>query len=86
MKLKNKPSSAKLTAAFGTVKPPQLPRLRPKEAAQSVPCSIGTIYTWMDEQRFKHWSVNAPGKRGMRFIDRASFEAFLASMQEGVGA
>jgi hypothetical protein len=51
-----------------------------------VPCSIGTIYTWMDEQRFKHWSVNAPGKRGMRFIDRASFEAFLASMQEGVNA
>ncbi|MGA8480891.1 MAG: helix-turn-helix domain-containing protein [Chthoniobacterales bacterium] len=79
MKLKNKTSSAVLVN-----KP--LPRLRPKEAAQSVPCSIGTIYTWMDEQRFKHWSVNAPGKRGMRFIDRASFEAFLASMQEGVGA
>jgi len=74
MKLKNKTSSAVLVN-----KP--LPRIRPKEAAQMVPCSIGTIYTWMDEQRFLHWSVNAPGKRGMRFIDRASFEAFLASMQ-----
>jgi hypothetical protein len=40
----------------------------------------------MDEGRFKHWSVNPPGKnRGIRFIDRASFEKFLASMQEGAG-
>jgi Helix-turn-helix domain len=64
-----------------------LPRIRPKEAAQMVPCSIGTIYNWMDEQRFKHWRICPPGKnRGLTFIDRASFEAFLASMQEGVGA
>ena len=61
-------------------------RIRPKEAAESVPCSIGTIYNWMDEGKFKHWSMNAPGKRGMRFIDRASFEAFLDSIKEGVGA
>jgi hypothetical protein len=40
----------------------------------------------MDEGKFKHWSMNAPGKRGMRFIDRASFEAFLDSIKEGVGA
>jgi hypothetical protein len=41
----------------------------------------------MDQGRFKHWSVKMPGKnRGMRFIDRASFEAFLASIREGVEA
>jgi hypothetical protein len=65
----------------------KLPPLRPKDAAALVPCSIGPIYEWMDQGRFKHWSVKMPGKnRGMRFIDRASFEAFLASIREGVEA
>lgn len=75
-----KPSSAVLAN-----KP--LPPLRIKEAAKQASVSAGTIYNWMDEQRFKHWRVCPPGKnRGLTFIDRASFEAFLASMQEGVGA
>ena len=62
----------------------QLPdRLRPKGAAALVPCSVGTIYNWMDEGRFKHWSIKPRGKnRGLRFIDTADFMRFIASIEQ----
>jgi hypothetical protein len=62
----------------------QLPnRLRPKGAAALVPCSVGTIYNWMEEDRFKHWSIKIPGKkRGIRFISTTDFLRFLAKMEQ----
>jgi hypothetical protein len=70
----SKPSSAEKLPA----------RLRPKGAAALVPCSVGTVYAWMAEGRFKHWTLKPPGKnRGLRFIDTKDFMRFVASMQQG---
>jgi hypothetical protein len=63
--------------------PPLPARLRPKAAAALVPCSIGTLYNWMEQNRFKHWMLTPPGKnRGLRFIDTADFMRFLAEMEQ----
>ncbi len=76
MKLKSSPNSKVVFPS----------RLRPKAAAQMVPCSLGTLYKWMGEQKFKSWSINTPGKnRGVRFIDGPTFEKFLDTMQQGAG-
>jgi hypothetical protein len=80
MRLKNLKKSSP-GFPFPVEKPPL--RLRPKGAAALVPCSVGTIYTWMEEDRFKHWSIKPPGKnRGLRFIDTADFMRFLAAMEQ----
>jgi predicted mannosyl-3-phosphoglycerate phosphatase (HAD superfamily) len=57
--------------------------IRPKEAAALSHCSVGTIYVWMGEKRFKHWEVKQRGReRGLRYIDRSSFMEFLAKQRE----
>jgi Helix-turn-helix domain len=61
------------------VTPPD--RIRAKEAARLAQVSTGTIYLWMHGKKFKTWNVKARGKeRGIRYIDRSSFEAFLNSL------
>jgi excisionase family DNA binding protein len=58
-------------------------RLRVKEAARLAQVSPGTIYTWIHENRFRTWIVTRRGfQRGLRFIDRASFEQFLQSQRD----
>jgi Helix-turn-helix domain len=58
-------------------------RLRVKEAAQLARVSVGMLYRWMTEDRFKSWVVTRRGyTRGVRFIDRASFEEFLRSQRK----
>jgi hypothetical protein len=62
-------------------------RLRPKEAARMAGVSVGTIYNRMDEDLFKNWQMKRRGfERGIRFIDRASFEKFLAEQAQGATA
>jgi excisionase family DNA binding protein len=57
-------------------------RLRVKEAAVLAHVSLGTIYVWIHENRFRTWIVTRRGfQRGLRFIDRASFEDFLRSQR-----
>jgi len=61
--------------------------LRVKEAAQKAKASAGMIYNWLAEERFKSWVVKRRGfERGIRYIDRASFEEFLKSITEGPAA
>jgi hypothetical protein len=56
-------------------------RIRPKEAARLAHCSTGTIHLWINENRFQTWNVRLRGKeRGIRYIDRESFEKFLNSL------
>jgi hypothetical protein len=56
-------------------------RIRPKEAARIARCSVGTIYLWMHAGHFRTWVVRQRGKeRGIRYIDRESFEFFLNSI------
>jgi hypothetical protein len=58
-------------------------RLRVKEAARLAQVSPGTIYVWIHESRFRTWIVTRRGfQRGLRFIDRASFEEFLRSQRD----
>ena len=58
-----------------------------KEAAQKAKASAGMIYNWLAEERFKSWVVKRRGfERGIRYIDRASFEEFLKSITEGPAA
>ena len=60
---------------------------RPKQAAQKAQVSVGTIYVWGHEGRFKWWTVKRRGfERGIRYIDRASFENFLKSQREEIPA
>ena len=62
-------------------------RLRPKEAAQIARVSVGMIYRWLHEGRFKSWTVVRRGyERGVRYIDRTSFENFLKSQREEIPA
>jgi Helix-turn-helix domain len=62
-------------------------RLRPKEAAQIARVSVGMIYRWLHEERFKSWTVVRRGfERGVRYIDRATFEDFLKSQREEIPA
>jgi hypothetical protein len=45
--------------------------------------SVGTIYAWGHEGRFKWWMVTRRGyERGCRYIDRQSFENFLKAQKE----
>ena len=58
-------------------------RLRVKESAAEAHVSIGMIYVWMKEERFKTWKVTQRDKeRGTRFIDAKSFRAWLKSQRE----
>jgi excisionase family DNA binding protein len=58
-------------------------RLRVREAAAIARVSTGTIYVWIHENRFRTWVVTRRGfQRGLRFIDRASFEEFLRSQRD----
>jgi hypothetical protein len=58
-------------------------RLRVKSAAQEAKTSPGTIYNWIKENRFESWVVKRRGyERGIRYIDRESFENFLRSQRE----
>jgi excisionase family DNA binding protein len=58
-------------------------RLRVREAATVARVSPGTIYVWIHENRFRSWIVTRRGfQRGLRFIDRASFEEFLRSQRD----
>ena len=58
--------------------------LKVKECARKAKASAGTIYNWLKEDRFKSWVVKRRGfERGLRYIDRASFEEFLKSITEG---
>ena len=60
-------------------------RLRPKEAAQMARVSVGMIYRWLHEGRFGSWTVKRRGfERGVRYIDKSSFESFLKSQREEV--
>ena len=60
-------------------------RLRSKQAAQRARVSVGTIYAWMKEKRFESWVVKRRGfERGIRYIDRESFENFLQSQRSEV--
>jgi transposase len=60
-------------------------RLRTKEAASIARVSVGMIYRWMGEGRFKTWVVTRRGfTRGVRYIDKASFEHFLQSQREHI--
>jgi excisionase family DNA binding protein len=62
-------------------------RLRPKEAAQIARVSVGMIYRWLHEGRFKSWTVTRRGfERGVRYIDRSTFENFLKSQREEIPA
>jgi hypothetical protein len=57
-------------------------RLRTKEAAAIARVSVGMIYKWMAEDRFKTWIVTRRGfTRGVRYIDKTTFEHFLRSHQ-----
>ena len=57
-------------------------RLRAKEAAAIARVSAGMIYKWMAEGRFKTWMVTRRGfTRGVRYIDKTTFEHFLRSHQ-----
>jgi hypothetical protein len=65
----------------------QPPRIRPKEAAGIARCSVGTIYLWMHAGHFRTWVVRQRGKeRGIRYIDRKSFEHFLDNIGEAARA
>jgi hypothetical protein len=58
-------------------------RLRTKEAAVIARVSVGLIYRWLNEGRFKSWTVTRRGfTRGVRFIERRSFEEFLSSQRD----
>jgi hypothetical protein len=58
-------------------------RLRVREAAAIARVSAGMIYVWLAEERFKSWTVTRRGfTRGVRYIDRASFEMFLRSQRD----
>jgi hypothetical protein len=61
-------------------------RLRAKQAAKMADASVGTIYAWMKEEPrpFETWVVKRRGfERGIRYIDKASFERFLKSQRDG---
>jgi hypothetical protein len=62
-------------------------RLRVKEAAKQAKTSSGMIYNWIHEDRFQSWvSLRRGFERGIRYIDRKSFERFLQSQrEEGLG-
>ena len=63
--------------------PPVTDRLRVKQAALLAGVSPGTIYVWIHENRFRSWIVTRRGfQRGLRFIDRATFEEFLRSQRD----
>jgi hypothetical protein len=73
--MKNSVNSSNLTACA----------LRPKQAAEMAAVSVGTIYVWLNEDPppFKTWVVKRRGfERGIRYIDRISFEKFLKSQRE----
>jgi len=56
--------------------------LRVKEACQIANVSTAKIYQWINEGRFGTWSVKQRGKeRGLRFVDRRSFTAWLESQR-----
>jgi transposase len=58
-------------------------RLRTKEAAAIARVSVGMIYRWMGEGRFKTWVVTRRGfTRGVRYVDKPSFEEFLKSQRD----
>ena len=58
-------------------------RLRVREAAAIAKVSPGLIYSWLASGYFKTWVVTRRSyTRGVRFIDRASFEKFLQSQRD----
>jgi hypothetical protein len=58
-------------------------RIRVKQAAALAGVSVGTIYVWMAEGRFKTWTVRRRGfTRGIRFIDKVTFDDFLKSQRQ----
>jgi hypothetical protein len=60
-------------------------RLRVKEAKELARVSTAQIYLWLHEGRFGTWVVKRRGyERGVRFIDRPSFEAFLQSQRQNM--
>jgi hypothetical protein len=60
-------------------------RLRMKQATQMAEVSKPTVYQWIRDGCFKSWTVKGRGRlRGIRFIDRKSFEEFLAGQREEV--
>lgn len=62
-------------------------RLRVKQAAEEARCSGGMIYVWIDERRFKSWTVTRRGyERGIRYIDAKSFRDFLKSQRGEIPA
>jgi len=62
---------------------PVTDRLRMKEAVRRAQVSRPTLYNWIKEGRFHSWVVKRRGREnGIRFIDRASFEAFLSAQRE----
>ena len=64
-----------LTAAL-----PASDRLRIKEGAAIARVSVTMIYRWIGEGRFKSWTVTRTGlTRGIRYIDKTTFDAFLRS-------
>jgi hypothetical protein len=60
-------------------------RLRVKEAAALARVSVGMLYRWMAEGRFKTWIVTRQGyTRAVRYIDQTTFEQFPRSHQPRV--
>lgn len=60
-------------------------RLRVKEAAALARVSVGMIYRWISEGRFKSWTVTRRGyERGIRYIDKTSFDEFLHSQKQAL--
>jgi predicted site-specific integrase-resolvase len=58
-------------------------RLRIREAAEQAHTSRATIYRWIEQGFFKSWVVKRRGfERGIHYIDKASFEAFLNSQKQ----
>ena len=75
--------SPSIVKTVRSVSAPVGDRLRVREAAAEGHCSIGMIYVWMKEERFRTWTDKRRNKeRGTRYIDAKSFRRWLKEQRK----
>jgi hypothetical protein len=61
--------------------------VRPKEAAQIIGCSVGYVYSLMNDGQLESRKLTRRGyERGIRLVSVASIEKFLAPPTQAVTA